>query len=389
MLNAQDSASRKEQSLQAAHKKMVRQLLSNKTGKSALASANKLSQYKTAASFLVRLFINPKLMFCYGLRREGLNLNTLEDNESNKENMDGTGGNPGDDEDEEEESIVDAIFAKTIHETAGIARGSDIKGFKSHIGKYILENPNTNVLDPPIVDNSSKSNRGFAHPQFAPFLVTFDHYPKYVKDPAGFCALILNKDASTDIKIDNSSGVPMLLHDMKLYNLEDREAGWGRSFLLVRCLKHFLNGPGSVFRDPESAKALGGVTVRRMYKIKQLTPQLIAHVACMIRFALCSASRFCNVDRQFSLRKFYEQIIFFLEDPDDWSKEVVDFLNDQVLLINDNEEQDGAEDGNATDPEVRIIRASHERRRKEKELAEKAAVDLAAAEKAAAGAAGN
>ncbi|KAF9062953.1 hypothetical protein BDP27DRAFT_1427341 [Rhodocollybia butyracea] len=176
----------------------------------------------------------------------------------------------------------------------------------------------------------------------------------------------------------------MLLYDMKPYDLEDREAGWGRSFLLVRCLKHFLNGPGAVFHDPESTKSLGGLTIRPMYKIKQLTPRLIAYVACMISFALCSAWRFCNVDRHFSGQKFYDWIIFFLEDPDDWSKDIVDFLNDQVFVINNDDGQESAEDGNATDPKVRIIHASCERQRKEKKMA----ADLAVAtEKAAAAAA--
>ncbi|KAF9049186.1 hypothetical protein BDP27DRAFT_1434225 [Rhodocollybia butyracea] len=398
MLNAQNSASsQKERSLQAAHKKMVQQLLSSKTGKGALVSANKLLQYKTAASFLVHsvhLFINQKLMFRYGLHREGLDLNTLEDNESDKENTDRTGGNPGDDEDKEEESIVNAIFAKQyqdfvkatpglldtmsrfkedhcglllfvdlIHETLCTACSSDIKGFKSHIGKYILKDPNTDVLDPPVVNDGSKSNHGFAHPQFAPFLVPFDNYSEYTKGPTGFCALVLNKDARTDIKIDNSSGVLMLLYNMKLYNPEDHKAGWGRSFLLVQCLKHFINGPGSVFRDPESARALGGLTIQLMYKIKQLTPQLVAYVACMSPEVL---------------RSDY----IFLEEPDDWSKDIVDFLNNQVFTFNDDNGQESAKDGNITDPEEK---ESADKAAAELATAEKAAADLAAAEKAAAG----
>lgn len=49
-----------------------------------------------------------------------------------------------------------------------------------------------------------------------------------------FCALINNKDMNTTIKFDNVSGIPMLLYDMTLYDPEDREAGWGGSYILIR-----------------------------------------------------------------------------------------------------------------------------------------------------------
>lgn len=42
--------------------------------------------------------------------------------------------------------------------------------------KYILEDPTTDILHPPIIDNGSKSNRGFSHTQIAPFLVPYNHY---------------------------------------------------------------------------------------------------------------------------------------------------------------------------------------------------------------------
>ncbi|KAF9026084.1 hypothetical protein BDP27DRAFT_1376339 [Rhodocollybia butyracea] len=303
-----------------------------------LTKNDKLSRYKTATSFLVRgvhLLVNPKLMFRYGLLAKGFNVTIVEDDESSdKENGSGTGGNPGHDEDEED------------HETACTTRGSMVaeaitKAPSPTSGSMSLKTL-IHMFSILLSLMTAPTLTGFAPSQFNPLLV---------KDLAGFSTLVLNKDSGPDINIDNSSSVLMLFHDTKLYDPEDCEA------------------------DGEGASS---------------------SFACMIRFALCSASCLCNMDRRFSLRKFCDKIIFFLEDPDNWSKDIFNFLNDQVFVINDDDGRERTEDGSITEPEVRIIRAEKEAEEKgmaesaaakkavsEPAAAEKAVAELAAAEKAA------
>lgn len=97
------------------------------------------------------------------------------------------------------------------------------------------------------------------------------------------------------------------------------------------------------------------------------------------------------MDKAFSLRKFYDRVILFLEDPDDdWAQSVVNFLHEyvffsmlgltlnkfrQVFVDEDEDDPENAEDGNTTNAEARAVRARREQRRKDKEEAEKAAAE--------------
>lgn len=101
----------------------MRQLINNKTSRSQLASsvasflflfpcpltaffvsADKLAKYKTAASFLVRgvhLFINPKLVFHYGLLAEGFDLSAIQVDDSDDSDEDTDSENDRDDDGEQ------------------------------------------------------------------------------------------------------------------------------------------------------------------------------------------------------------------------------------------------------------------------------------------------
>lgn len=114
-----------------------------------------------------------------------------------------------------------------------------------------------------------------------------------------FCALINNKDMNTAIKIDNVSGIPMLLYDMTLYDPEDREAGWGQSYILIWvCVALFLSLvfdnlslAGTETLDKWSRTSIPRSWIREIswwfdslmnIQDQAAHPQLIAYAACMV-----------------------------------------------------------------------------------------------------------
>ncbi|KAF9072034.1 hypothetical protein BDP27DRAFT_1361284 [Rhodocollybia butyracea] len=266
---------------------------------------DKLAQYKTAAGFIYRslnIFTNVALLFEHGLCSDGFNTNKINlfldssDDEGNGvEPEDDLGDLPIDEEyvkaynvflnlapglrDTMNRFMKDpkglAKFITLMNHVAKADHGTDIARFKDCIHEYVLDNPNSDTLFPPLPDNSSKSNHGFYHEKLAVFIVPWAHYPAFKEDPKGFCTGIINKES--DIKINNSSGIPMLMYDLELYNPQDCNTGWGKSKLLIRGLKHFLGSPKSVFCQPGSAK--GSAPLHKIYNICSLTPSIIAYVA--------------------------------------------------------------------------------------------------------------
>ncbi|KAF5323153.1 hypothetical protein D9758_017817 [Tetrapyrgos nigripes] len=393
------------------------------------------SKYNTQAGFILRglhLFINIKNLFDHGLRSEGFDMTTagvvVDDDDSEDEeepranspapsdhgsqdtqddscnpevDVDGTA--EPDDAPENDSFDVDAmrlkemipelddtmdrfkrdtrglqLFIKMIIRTAKAARGTDTKNFKDAISDYIPCDPTIDVLQPPISASPLKSDRGFNHRMIAPLLVPWHQYAVYKENPSEFITKVLNKEI-----IITHESCPMFMYDDALYDPKDSEAGFGRGYLFLRGCKHYIGGKNFVFRDPESSKSLSSCTLFHKYRIKTLTPQLIATIACQIRFALCTKQYWRSVDGAFNLRMFYQKVITYLNDPEDeWVQETMKFLHKQVLLKQDEAEDNPDVDDKEPDSEMKNLQSARQARRDaRKKAAEEEAKKLAEEER--------
>ncbi|KAK7447746.1 hypothetical protein VKT23_014004 [Stygiomarasmius scandens] len=402
--------SNQEKARQAQHRNLVRRLL-GRGGLKGLENADLLSRYTVQAGWVLRgfhLFANVNNIFEHGLRSQGFDIaiaNVQLDDNDNEQDDDGVLDDDSLPVDAEYvelyERLLDtvpdlrdtmerfkkdptglALFIKKIGTTARSARGTDVSNLKDAVLMYIPQDPLTDTLHPPLPAHAPKSERGFNHEAIAPLLVPWHQYEEYSADPQAFVTQALNKQKP----IVTHETSPFFMYDKELYNADDSELGFGRGYLFIRVLRHFLRGPSSVYEDPDASKRKSGRSLAKTYRVKALTPQILAYVACLTRFSLSSKSTWKATDGLFSLRVFYRKVVMMFSDSEDeWVKETMDFLNSEVLgQVDEDVEPEYLDDPNAEeDEETKTIRARREARRLAREKAAEDAARKAAEEEAA------
>ena len=128
---------------------------------------------------------------------------------------------------------------------ASEAKCDDTRCCKEYIPEYILDDPLTQRLHPPLLSND-KTFRGFNHPVFGAALIPRSYHEAWVKNMEKYAphtascvvtdeVIHRTKEAIQQgkIKIDNSS-IPMMLYDKKLIRTGSVSEGLLRSPVLVR-----------------------------------------------------------------------------------------------------------------------------------------------------------
>ncbi|KAL1719283.1 hypothetical protein EV715DRAFT_290493 [Schizophyllum commune] len=218
------------------------------------------------------------------------------------------------------------VLAKTMQSIASEAKCDDTRCCKEYIPEYILDDPFTQRLSPPLLSND-KALRGFNHPVFGAALIPRSYHDAWVKN------MEKTKEAIQQgkIKIDNSS-IPMMLYDKKLIRAGTVSAGLLRSPVLVRMYRHIMLGKSNAYAPAET---LPPTCNAKKHGITQCSGATIAYVACVTRFAMCSTNKWNLADKAFKLEHMYREILQFLhlddENPDPWVIDTLRWWNTQVF----------------------------------------------------------
>ncbi|KAL1666500.1 hypothetical protein GGF50DRAFT_87284 [Schizophyllum commune] len=218
------------------------------------------------------------------------------------------------------------VLAKTMQTIANEAKCDDTRCCKEYIPEYILDDPLTQRLSPPLHSND-KVLRGFNHPVFGAALIPRSYHGAWIKN------MEKTKEAIQQgkIKIDNSS-IPMMLYDKKLIQTGNISAGLLRSPVLVRMYRHIMLGKSNAYAPAET---LPPNCNAKKHGLTQCSGATIAYVACVTRFAMCSTNKWNLADKAFKLEHMYREILQFLhlddENPDPWVIDTLRWWNTQVF----------------------------------------------------------
>ncbi|KAL1753437.1 hypothetical protein FB107DRAFT_276701 [Schizophyllum commune] len=227
------------------------------------------------------------------------------------------------------------VLAKTMQSIASEAKCDDTRCCKEYIPEYILDDPLTQRLHPPLLSND-KTFRGFNHPVFGAALIPRSYHEAWVKN------MEKTKEAIQQgkIKIDNSS-IPMMLYDKKLIRIGSVSEGLLRSPVLVRMYRHIMLGKSNAYAPAET---LPPNCNAKKHGLTQCSGATIAYVACVSRFAMCSTNKWNLADKAFKLEHMYREILQFLhlddENPDPWVIETLRWWNTQVFGRAEGAEED-------------------------------------------------
>ncbi|TRM55178.1 hypothetical protein BD626DRAFT_531431 [Schizophyllum amplum] len=230
-------------------------------------------------------------------------------------------------------------LSRTMQNVANEAKCDDTRAFKNNILDYILDDPHTQRLQPPI-RSDDKTLRGFNHPTTGAMLIPRCHRLDYEKNAAKCTEAI----SSGKILIDNTS-LPMFLYDKELLDPDNVSDGLLQGPPIVRSYRQLMLGKTYAYNAPEAVPSNCNA---RKHGLVQATPPTIAYVACMVRFALSSTTKWNVADKSFKLEHLYQEVLELLaldeDEPDPWVIETLKWWNIQVFGRPEGAEPDSDDD---------------------------------------------
>ncbi|KAF8839843.1 hypothetical protein BDN67DRAFT_969490 [Paxillus ammoniavirescens] len=222
-------------------------------------------------------------------------------------------------------------ICKQLRKGADGARGDDTANLKQDVVLWLTDL--FHPIEPPL-RATTKDDRGFVHEVTGRLIcpAEYNWVLQSVKDKIRDC------DPSYLV---TAHSWPLLLYHNYSFDPTDAEQGLFRSSLLVKAFKFLFTSPSSAHDIEEDGNGQiptrhrGSSThkfatknhVAAILGLKSVTPRSIAYTAVQVRFALCSAGSWRNVDGDFDYIQFYNAIIDFFEvTPGNAAKKRVDEL---------------------------------------------------------------
>ncbi|KAG2004884.1 hypothetical protein CC2G_003392 [Coprinopsis cinerea AmutBmut pab1-1] len=200
------------------------------------------------------------------------------------------------------------FFLDEMRDQANSGRNDDSKSLKSDIIAYIPLDPNIDHVNPPIVKGSSKAMRGYNHDVTGGLLVPLELFDEWQKNPARF----RNKFKEGKITITEEIWPRFCYPEGTKYD-------HSKSYPY----RPFDRVPDRPDKNAKSSKA-------QLHKVDRVETQHIAYAATQCYLHLSSLSSWSELDNQFSLRLFYENIIAVLSLDIPWAKETLEWYQTQV-----------------------------------------------------------
>ncbi|KAK7450150.1 hypothetical protein VKT23_013033 [Stygiomarasmius scandens] len=241
------------------------------------------------------------------------------------------------------------------------ARTADTNLLKTKILSYMLKNPLTDTLDPPLSpEELSKANRGFSHPFTAMLLCPRKFRAGFVRNPTK----VKRKLKEGISKVDNSS-LPFFCYDIDLYNEDNLWLGLFRNPLLIRAARAILFGESKALTGIEDFSRAPRKSNAHSNGIKGIEPGFIAMICCQVRFALSSVESWEVTDGDFRYDVFHHDVIMKFENGEDsWGTETLQWWNQQVFgrASNNDDDEDGDDsDADPADENEQLARTQKER----------------------------
>ncbi|THV04983.1 hypothetical protein K435DRAFT_790676 [Dendrothele bispora CBS 962.96] len=218
-----------------------------------------------------------------------------------------------------------------MNTSASTAISGDVRILKTRILSYALEILGIESFTPPIDGDLSKSVvRGWNHSQLSMLLCTPIKLDECQKDPDTFRLRVLEGDINID-----SSHIPVFMYDdlgdATSNGHEYVESGifLGQLLFLIECQVWV-----TVFLGPETASAyrtnppgtrfnIKKVGPAHSYKLKEVTPRMIAYAGVLASHSLSASTDWRTDDGAVVKEMFFDSIVAMFEDPDIRDEEVV------------------------------------------------------------------
>ncbi|THH19982.1 hypothetical protein EUX98_g8668 [Antrodiella citrinella] len=227
-------------------------------------------------------------------------------------------------------------LCKSINAGVCDARSDDTAGLKFKILNWLLEDITVKLLPPIPNDEEIKSLRGWNHPVTARLLTPLD----YLADDNTYASVKAGR-----VKVTAEMWPRFLYAEGREYKPDDEESGLFMGHLMIRATKHIFMGPSSALKGPGYCR--GTHCNARRINMNVITPRALAYVAVQVRFAISDAEKWATVDRQFSLAKFYWNVVAFFDDGE--GQDVLDFYNHE--LFGETRQLQGLSDDLSDDPD--------------------------------------
>ncbi|KAF9063850.1 hypothetical protein BDP27DRAFT_1229277 [Rhodocollybia butyracea] len=221
------------------------------------------------------------------------------------------------------------VYIRKLEKNSNLARGDDISRAKQKLADLINRSTPTPL---PLLEPSSRSNRGFQHD--ATGLRLCPVAPGYNWEDPEVRAKIRNQDP---LFPTNKTLLFRGLYSKFNANPDDIEKGFLRSGELVILAKILLTSSSSADSynvDADNilpAKKMGKVptkqNVAQILGISEVTPPIIAYVACMYHFALTDASSWDCLYNGFNYISLYDTIVDYFTEVVPGTKELLAWWN--------------------------------------------------------------
>ncbi|KAK6997152.1 hypothetical protein R3P38DRAFT_2563754, partial [Favolaschia claudopus] len=242
------------------------------------------------------------------------------------------------------------------------ARQTDTTNLKHELN-YVLEDPRQSLV-PNIPRTESKSNRGLNHPMLRnaiipwPIRIQINELTTPTDDseptptPAAKKALKALMKGKTIEKKPALTGAsdawPSCFYAENSFNPDDPENGLFCSQFILRVLRHTWPTPSSA-SDPSNAWL-------RMRSSKQSLPLLAAAIYRIQARTMISTSEWTEKDGSYKYDKMFDNVLalFEADETDAWAVETLEWLQNGVFGVADDDSDDSGDEEGAESPATRV-----------------------------------
>ncbi|KAJ7651839.1 hypothetical protein B0H17DRAFT_1215142 [Mycena rosella] len=222
-----------------------------------------------------------------------------------------------------------------MQKAATSARTADTGGLKHHLA-YVLPNPASDVIYPPVPKQESKSDRSVAHPMLRYFFLPWSDRVKLPpscsrslprpKAPASNQFADLLVAGRVELK---ATEYPAFFWAEDTYDEDDLDKGLLRGPLILRVLRHVWTAPSSALFGldngiPRSCNAC-------LHNVFTVDKEMIGYAGVQARIML-STTEWKPRDGSYNYEDLFKSILNLFEDPEDpWARETLAWYQQMVF----------------------------------------------------------
>ncbi|KAF9033837.1 hypothetical protein BJ165DRAFT_1514308 [Panaeolus papilionaceus] len=250
-----------------------------------------------------------------------------------------------------DEDLIDDL-GKVIDHHISEAKNSDTNTLRHLITKILPENPNRDVIDPPLT-GKSKSERGFNHKMTGALLCPLSLRAEYDRDPGDFNDKV--NAGEITIKLDD---YPSGFYPPKTqYDHDFIEEKLFQGYPFIRALRAIFSGEESALDGKRSAAK---ASQAEMHGLARVTPEAVAYTGVHLVFALTDIENWAVAHHSsLNFAKFHADMVRIFADPEDeWGTETLDYLTSKLPKLRkkqakrkrpvDDEDSDGEKESATT-----------------------------------------